>query len=514
MPKIPYLRDKAMQMFPELIETPVSPVRTVQIEKTENGKLRIFEDRAYFLREMSSEDELILDFGDHQTGYLTLELATSGRHPDAPAWIELQFAENPREFFEKVSEYKGWISSAWIQTEQLHVDVFPTSLSLPRRYAFRYVKLRAINISQNYKLIVKDARVRAVSSADDSKLLPYVTGDARAARLDRLAVRTLHECMQKVFEDGPKRDRRLWLGDLRMEALANYESYRQNDLVKLCLYLFASDVTDRGQVAANIFVEPEIEADFALMFDYSLFFISTLLEYYRQSQDRECLEDLYETAMRQLELAAELKGKDGIIGDLSPMGICFVDWNLELDKAASAQGIYLYCLKDAIELARSFGDEKRAEALEEEYNELTVVSRDYFMDPKTSVFVSGEKQQISWASQCWLILGGVVDAKEGAHILERLKAMDADKVSGMVSPYMRHVYVDALIACGQMDDALGALKEYWGAMADEGADTYWELFNPENPHESPYGGTIVNSYCHAWSCAPTYFLRKYYRDDL
>jgi hypothetical protein len=36
-------------------------------------------------------------------------------------------------------------------------------------------------------------------------------------------------------EDGPKRDRRLWLGDLRLEALANYETYRNFDLVKRSL---------------------------------------------------------------------------------------------------------------------------------------------------------------------------------------------------------------------------------------------------------------------------------------
>lgn len=29
------------------------------------------------------------------------------------------------------------------------------------------------------------------------------------------------DCMQSVFEDGPKRDRRLWLGDLRLQALAS-----------------------------------------------------------------------------------------------------------------------------------------------------------------------------------------------------------------------------------------------------------------------------------------------------
>jgi hypothetical protein len=76
---------------------------------------------------------------------------------------------------------------------------------------------------------------------------------------------------------------------------------------------------------------------------------------------------------------------------------------------------------------------------------------------------------------------------------------------------MYHNYIDALIKVGEKQKALEKLSEYWGQMADAGADTFWELFNPDDPTESPYGGTIVNSYCHAWSCAPAYFLRRFYR---
>ena len=30
------------------------------------------------------------------------------------------------------------------------------------------------------------------------------------------------------------------MGDLRLQALANYETYQMNDMVKGCLYLFAA----------------------------------------------------------------------------------------------------------------------------------------------------------------------------------------------------------------------------------------------------------------------------------
>ena len=38
------------------------------------------------------------------------------------------------------------------------------------------------------------------------------------------------------------------------------------------------------------------------------------------------------------------------------------------------------------------------------------------------------------------------------------------------------------------------------------------IYKPENPEESPYGGLVVHSFCHAWSCTPAYFYRKYFNE--
>ena len=103
-------------------------------------------------------------------------------------------------------------------------------------------------------------------------LRAYETADTQLREIDRIACRTLHDCMQEVFEDGPKRDRRLWIGDLRLQALVNYETYRQNNLVKRCLYLFAGSTLPGGRVGAAMFIRPEIEVDDTCMFDYMLFY--------------------------------------------------------------------------------------------------------------------------------------------------------------------------------------------------------------------------------------------------
>lgn len=90
-----------------------------------------------------------------------------------------------------------------------------------------------------------------------------------------------------------------------------------------------------------------VEADDTVMFDYSLFYAPTLLDYYEQTHDRETLAELWPTAWRQMELAQESFDEHGLVRDSDALGWCFVDWNLGLNKQASAQGIYLYCLKAA-----------------------------------------------------------------------------------------------------------------------------------------------------------------------
>lgn len=461
----------------------------------------------YATRLLRRGDSVCLDFGAHLVGRVRLQFGCAGSHPDAPAWIRLKFAERLCELSENVEAYNGWISRGWIQHELLHLDVLPVTLSLPRRYAFRYMELEVLDTSGKYALRLERAACTATTSADEERLIPY-RGESALARMDAIACNTLRSCMQEVFEDGPKRDRRLWLGDLRLQASANYETFRNYDLVKRCLYLFAATARSDGRVASCLFLEPRVEADDISMFDYALFFIPTLLDYYKATGDRETLTELAPTCRRQLEAAQEFFEDNRLVKDVDDAQWCFVDWNLRLNKQASAQGIYLYCLKAAEEIEKLLGESERAAACARDYAAKKAAA-ELLWDEERRVYLSGAVKQISWASQVWLTLGGAVHG--GAELLARVK--DFPEAEKMMTPYMYHNYVDALITAGERAAALDVLKSYWGGMVDAGADTFWELYDPDDPNASPYGGTIVNSYCHAWSCAPAFFLRKYFSSD-
>lgn len=455
-------------------------------------------------RVLGRGDEAVFDFGTHLVGYVSIAFSVAGHHQDAPLYFSAEFFEREAEMDEDTSSYSGWLSNSWIQEERIHADTLPGEIKLERRYAFRYVRIRILGASPNYSVRVDRISADAVSSADEKKL-ERMCFSRSAAKLDPIACRTLKNCMQDVFEDGPKRDRRLWLGDLWLEAKANYLTYKNYDLVKRCLYLFAGCTLDDGRAASNIFTAPDVECDYQYSFDYSLLFINTLLDYYDATGDMETLRELEPTAYRQFELAsAEFDGR-GIVVPEDRNSWCFGDWSLVLDKQTTAQGVYVYALKALCRIEALLG--RSGSVIEKEIEAKSRAARKYLYDSELGLYISGETRQVSMASQIWMVLSGVESGTKAIQLIDR--ALAQENIVRPVTPFMVHQLVQAMIDAGLTDRAFEAMNSYWGGMADAGADTFWELYNPDDPDESPYGGKIVNSYCHAWSCGPAYFLRKY-----
>ena len=450
-------------------------------------------------------DCAVIDFGTHLVGKVSLKLSYIGSPPDAPVFVRLKFCEHKSEIGEDTSDYHGWISKSWIQEEFVHIDDIPSTVRLPRRYAVRYIKIDVISISSKFRLVLEGASVDATTSACQNVAL--CGRDDRAKKIDEVALRTLRNCMQCEFEDGPKRDRRLWLGDLRLQALANYKTYKNYDLVKRCLYLFAGASDKNGNIPACVFTRPRVIPDDTFMFDYSLLFIPTLLDYYAETGDKSTALDLLPLALRQIEIAKESFDED-VVRDSDKLGWCFIDWSLELNKQCSAQGVYIYCEKCAAKLCTLL--EKDASELYDDVKKKTDAAISAFFDEKLGLFASGKDRQLSYASNIWMCLSGVFDEEKCRDILINLEKTDSIRP---VTPYLYHHYIQALTDCGELSKAEKMMYDYWGGMVEAGADTFWELYDPKNPNASPYGSRSVNSYCHAWSCTPSYFIRKYFSGD-
>ena len=338
---------KAVELDHDLIEKKTAPVSLVTIGRSEQGHGIVTEKTGIEempKRRLAKGDSICMDFGDHHVGYVTLKLNSAGSPQDAPAFLRLKFAEIANEILEDSSTYEGWISKGWIQEEFIHIDVLPCELKLPRRYAFRYLEVLALDTSQKFQVVVEDAELTAVSAVSMDAVKPVDGLPEDLQKIDRASLKTLQDCMQHVFEDGPKRDRRLWIGDLRLQAKANYATFGNYDLVKRCMYLFAGLTRDDGKIGACLFTEPVMQVDDTFLWDYSLFFVSILYDYYQETKDLDIVKELWPAAYRQIELAQE-DMKDGVPDtEKNPM-LAFIDWKDGIDRQAPAQGVWIYCLR-------------------------------------------------------------------------------------------------------------------------------------------------------------------------
>lgn len=456
-------------------------------------------------KKFKRDDRVIIDFKQHYVGNFKIHIDQEGSPMDAPLTFKIRFAEMPNELKHDSSEYNGWLSKSWIQEEIIHLDRLPVNLELPRRYSFRYVEISVIDTSPKWFATFSNPQVETQSAVNQSEVKIPDFKDQELSDIYKVGVRTLHDCMQDVFEDGPKRDRRLWLGDLRLQALSNYASFDNVDMVKRCLYLFGAMTTKDGRISANIFTNQLYVPDDTFMYDYSLFFISTLDDLERTHFDREILVDLYPIAKKQWNYIMQYISEDGKV-KLDEDYPVFVDWSNDFDKETASQAITIYALKQLIHLGELAQDD--VNDYQKTLNSLVSYAKEKLFDKKIGLFVSGEKRELNVASQTWMVLAHVFDDKQNKVIMKKtIKKLFP--IKEIATPYMYHHIDHALFEAGMNEEAIKLMKNYWGKMISLGADTYWEAFEPEDPNYSPYGSSIVNSYCHAWSCTPVYLLSKY-----
>jgi len=472
---------KAEKATPKMFHAVKKPVSVIKVEKDKAcfqgwRVVPVGGVDTVYNRPVAPGDSFMLDFGEHFTGQFVFSLRRFDIPVDAPVRLAFIFAEVPAELVEPFDPYPGTLTRAWLQDEVINIDDVPQIIKLPRRYAFRYVKVTVVSCSRHGRFGFSDIRGESITSADEKNLLPFQSRNADEKALDDVSCRTLRDCMQTVFEDGPKRDRRLWLGDLRLQALANYATYRNFDLVKRSLYILAGTATDKGLVGTCSFERPEPVRGGNSILDYTALFAPTVLEYLEASGDRETAEDLWPLVLKQLDFTLEPVNSDGLF--ISPKGWwLFIDWHKSLDKQAPEHAIVLFGLKATQKLAGKIGRGKEAAFISEIIPKMESAARKELWDESLDMFVSGPKREVSWASQAWMVLAGVPSREQAKRAMAGVIACKTAEKP--VTPYMYHYVVEALLAAGLRDEAAKLVQSYWGEMVKKGADTFWEVYIPE-----------------------------------
>lgn len=197
-----------------------------------------------------------------------------------------------------------------------------------------------------------------------------------------MCVKTLRKYEQDVFEDGPKRDRRLWIGDLRLQALTDYFTFRNIPLIKRCIYLFTEHLTPQGTVAPAFFPTLRPYVDGWFFADYSLCLILCLYDYLENTGDTSLPDELFDLCDRQTDYIYSVFDRKECKIDSE----FFID-HPKFSRRVASLGYFAYTLNKMISLAESLG--KNPDKYTFLYEErITANPKTDFMPMKTVFFVA------------------------------------------------------------------------------------------------------------------------------
>ncbi|GAX03934.1 alpha-L-rhamnosidase [Secundilactobacillus pentosiphilus] len=455
--------------------------------------------------EVKPGQKLLYDLGSLYVGRFSVDCSATGSPMDAPLLLNVRFAETRQELDVDASQVKSWLPLSWIQDETLHVDLLPQQLAFPRRYSCRYICLEPVGQSLKWQPQFTQPQFTAESAVLNEQVAPLIQAPSWIQQVDQACVATLRNTMQYVFEDGTKRDQRLWVSDFRIQARVNYVTFHNQTVPKRCLYLLGSFLDEDGRLPADVLTRlPQPVADDLFWFDYDLVFIMALAEYVSATADHDTAEALYPVAKRVMQFIESQLQADLTVG---PRQDIFVDWSTDFDKEAAVQAQVIMAVTSLIVLAKTVNDPDITH-YQQLLTRLETSTRQVYYDAQQHLFTSGPKQEINPLSQVYMLLTDLLTEPEAQQVIDQLLSR-FDLARTLTTPSTQGLLAEALFKHGRRKEALSGIKHYWTGMLKRGADTFWEVYDENDPTYSPYGSILLNGHCFGWSSYPAYLFRKY-----
>ena len=418
---------------------------------------------------------ILLDFGRELHGGLQIGVGRDA----SPKRIRVRFGESVSEAMSDIGK-KGATNDHAIRDDVITVPSF--GIREIGNTGFRFVR---IDLESAGKISLEF--VRAVELMRPMKRIgSFKCSDERLNRIWDTAVRTVHLCCQDYLWDGIKRDRLVWLGDSHPEARAIMSVFGDAHVLKETLdYAIATTPPDKWMNGS---------------FDtYTAWFLRIMRELWFFTGDDKFIRQRGQYLVRTIRHVLDT----GCIAKKSRMS-GFLDWPTWYNKAAEKAGscaLRAMAFDASAELAEVLCDERLAF----ECREAAAKLRSQRHHP------AGAK-----SAAALLALSGMCDARSiYADVLGR-------NGHAGVSTFYGYYVLEAMAKAGQRQHALDTVRDYWGAMLDMGATSFWEDFNiawTNNTFridEIPVAGKkdihgdfgdfcykgFRHSLCHGWSCGP------------
>ena len=316
----------------------------------------------------------------------------------------------------------------------------------------------------------------------------YRGEDKLIAKIFDVAKRTVDLCAHRDYVwDGIKRDRLVWIGDMHPEMMSLASIYGRLAVVENSLDMIRRTTPLPGWMN-----------DFPT---YSMWWAIIIADYYR-------LTDCRDFAERQLDyLEGLMQQADAHVTDAGEMQLpmYFVDWPTRdtADELPGSRAIMMMAAKKSAELLAAFGR--------------STATADRVLAKLSKVEIRVEKMKQVIALK-YFATGSISDEEYATLIKGGAKGM---------STFMSY-YILVTVASRDVALATAMMKEYYGAMLDKGATTFWEDFDlewcensgridrfPKRGQRDIHGDFgaycyrgFRHSLCHGWSAGVIRFIME------
>lgn len=442
---------------------------------------------------------IILDFGKELHGGLQI---VTGMGSDHNIRVRVRFGESVSETMSEIDGKNGAKNDHAIRDQEVLLPWF--GVKEIGNSGFRFVRIDLI--SDNKELSLKE--VRAIALYRD---VPYrgafKSNDERLNQIWQTGAYTVHQCMQEFLWDGIKRDRLVWMGDMHPEIMTISNVFGYNEVVPKSLDLARDSTPLPGWMNG--------------MYPYSMWWVLAQRDWYWYNGDKEYLEQQREYLLGLLELFHKRVDEKGF--ELS--GGDFLDWPSEENEPAQKAGVQalmMMTMKSAAELCDILGETAMAERCRDCHSRMASVASQVSEEYYKVALAPGEPGSKQGTSL--MVLADMIDAKKANE--EVIKVEGARGFSTFYGYYM----LQAMAKAGDYAGAMKFISEFWGAMIDLGATTFWEDFHTDWLKEDvapitdivPAGKKDIHgdfgaycyvglrhSLCHGWASGPTAWLSQH-----
>lgn len=488
-----------------IVRTPVAPKSIVWLSDTTaryianpeillknfSGQVSVADNNCTVMKSDSShQSSILLDFGKELHG--AIRISTGMRPSQQPLRLRVRLGESVSEAMSDVTPGNNPHNATndhamrdfEIQVPWLGSVEYGNS-------GFRFARIDVLDT--NTDCLIKG--VQAISVAiDDPEIGSFTCSDERLNKIWETGAYTVKLNMQEYLWDGIKRDRLVWLGDLHPEVMTVSNVWGAHDVVKRTLDFGKSDTPLPGWM--NGFSS------------YSMWWLIIHRDYYLHNGDMAYLRANRDYILGLTRQLSECVRPDGCE---QMTGVRFLDWPTSEQKDVihdGLQALTYMTLQASREIGAWLNDK-----------ELTGVADECIARMKR---YNGASSGATQAVALRLLAGTSTDAEADCQAIIR-NGLDA------FSPFYGFYAIEALAYSGHTDEALAMMSDYWGAMIDLGATTFWEHLNygdtrkagridefvPEGKYDIHADGGafcyvgLRQSLCHGWAAGPTPWLQRY-----